>query len=141
MWVREYSKTFPEIKKEVIWHLWTDVNNWPIWHGDLDYCKLEGDFIVGNVFMLKPKSAPAVKIKLIEIIPGHKFTDCTQFFGAKMYDTHAMEETENGIRLTNKVVVTGWLSFLWIKLVAQHVANSVPQEMDALVNLARSKHG
>ena len=82
-----------------------------------------------------------MKIALVEIDEGRKFTDCTQFFGAKMYDTHAMEETSEGLRLTNTLVVTGPLKLLWIKLVAQKVAKTVPQEMDALVKLARDKNG
>jgi hypothetical protein len=101
---------------------------------------MEGSFAVGNHFMLKPKGAPAVKIILTEIVEGQKFTDCTKFFGAKMYDTHEIEETKEGLRLTNRLVVTGPLKFLWIKLVAQNVAATVPQEMESLVALARS-HG
>lgn len=141
MWIRTYSKVYQGIRKEDIWHLWTDVNNWSAWHGDLDYCKMEEPFSVGNHFMLKPKGAPAVKIDLVEIVEGHKFTDCTKFFGAKMVDTHAMEETKEGLRLTNTLVVTGLLKFLWVRLVARHVADTVPQEMDALVNLARDRNG
>jgi hypothetical protein len=138
MWVRTYSKIYSGVKKADIWRVWTDVNNWSAWHGDLDYCKMDGAFRVGNHLMLKPKGAPAVKIKLVEIKEGEQFTDCTQFFGAKMYDTHMMAETETGLQLTNTLVVTGPLKFLWIKLVARHVADSVPQEMDALVDRARS---
>ncbi len=141
MWIRTHSKIYPSVQKEEIWQLWTDVNHWTDWHDDLDYCKMDGAFAVGNHFMLKPKKAPAVKIKLVEIEEGLKFTDCTTFWGAKMYDTHTLEETKEGLRLTNTLVVTGFLKFLWIKLVAQHVADTVPDEMDALVNLARSKHG
>lgn len=140
MWIREYSKTYQGIKKEDIWQIWTDVNNWPSWHGDLDYCKMNGEFKEGNFFLLKPKGVRQVKIELVEIVAGQKFTDCTKFPGAKMYDTHMMEETENGIRLTNKLVVMGILRLLWIKLVAKNVAATVPQEMDALVALARSKN-
>ena len=139
MWIRTYSKEYKGIKKSDIWQLWTDVNNWHTWHADLDYCKLEGSFKVGNRFILKPKGAPAVKIELVEIEHERKFKDCTRFFGAKMFDTHEVEETNDGVRLTNTLVVTGLLKFLWIKLVAQHVANSVPEEMDALVNLVRSR--
>ena len=138
MWTQTYSKTFKNINKETIWQIWTDVNNWPKWHGDLDYCQMEGPFVVGNHFMLKPKGVKAVKIELTHIEEGRKFTDCTPFFGAKMYDTHELEETPDGLRLTNTLVVTGPLKFLWIKLVAQNVADSVPQEMGALVELARS---
>lgn len=138
MWVRTYSKIFKDIKKENIWKIWTDVNNWPKWHGDLEYCKLEGAFAVGNYFMLKPKGVKAFKIELTRIEEGRKFTDCTSFFGAKMYDTHELEETPDGLRLINTLVVTGPLKFLWVKLVAQNVADSVPKEMEALVDLAKS---
>lgn len=139
MWTRSYSKIFDNVKRDTIWQLWTDVNNWPQWHGDLDYCKMEGPFAIGNHFMLKPKRVRPVKITLTEIEKGRKFTDCTQFFGAKMYDTHEVEETPKGLRLTNTLVVKGPLKLLWIKLVAQNVADTVPQEMDALVALAREK--
>jgi len=141
MWTRTYSKTFNDIKKEAIWRIWTDVNSWPTWHGDLDYCKLNGTFAVGNYFILKPKGLKPVKIMLTEINEGHNFTDCTSFFGAKMVDTHSMVETAEGLKLTNMLVVTGPLSWLWIKLVAQNVADTVPEEMEALVRLARGKNG
>lgn len=140
MWTRTYSKTFQGLKREDIWRIWTDINNWPAWHGDLDYCKLEGKFEVGNHFFLKPKGMKAVKIVLTEINEGYSFTDCTSFIGAKMYDTHAIEETADGLVLTNKLIVTGPLKWLWVRLVAQNVAASVPEETEALVKLARSQH-
>ena len=105
MWIREHSKFYPDVSPEAIWKIWVDINNWPSWHGDLDYCKLDGDFKVGNHFMLKPKGAPAVKIMLTEINEMQNFTDCTKFFGAKMYDTHSMEVKDNGVLLSNKLVV------------------------------------
>lgn len=139
MWIKEHSKVYKNINKTVIWQLWTDVNNWPTWHGDLEYCKMNGNFEVGNYFMLKPKGVSAVKIKITDIQAGKCFTDCTQFLGAKMFDTHTLEETSEGLKLSNRLVVTGPLKWLWIKLVAQNVADTVPNEMDALVNLAK-KH-
>lgn len=141
MWTKIYSKTFQGIKREDIWRIWTDINNWPTWHADLDYCKLDGDFKVGNHFFLKPRGVKPVKILLTEIVDGHYFTDCTTFFGAKMYDTHAMEETEEGLKLTNTLVVTGALKWLWIKLVAQNVADTISEETENLVKLARGPHG
>jgi hypothetical protein len=140
MWIRSFSKVYSGIRKEDIWQLWTDINNWPKWHGDLDFCKMEGTFKVGNHFLLKPKGIKPVKIVLTEIKEGRKFTDCTTFFGAKMYDTHALEEIPEGLQLTNTLVVTGPLKWLWIKLVAQNVADTVPDEMEALVKLARGQY-
>ena len=137
MWIKEYSKAFQGIKREDIWRIWADVNNWPAWHGDLDYCKLDGDFVIGNHFMLKPKGVSPVKIVLTEVNEGYHFTDCTSFFGAKMYDTHTVEETSDGLKLTNKLIVIGPLKWLWIKLVAQNVADTVPEEMEKLVRISR----
>lgn len=140
MWTRTYSKTFTGIKHEDIWRFWTDINTWPKWHLDLDYCRLEGDFVVGNHFMLKPKGMKPVKIVLTKIDEGYSFTDCTNFFGAKMFDTHTIKDTGDGLELTNELVVTGPLKWLWIKLVAKNVADSVPEEVSNLVKLARDQH-
>ncbi len=140
MWTRTYSKTVQGINAADIWRLWTDVNNWPNWHGDLDSCNMTGPFAVGNHFMLKPKGMKAVKIVLTDIVEGHHFTDCTAFLGAKMYDTHALQETAQGLQLTNTLVVVGPLRWLWIKLVAQHVADTVHEEMEKLIDLARGNN-
>lgn len=139
MWIREFSKFYEGVTAEDIWKIWTDVNNWPTWHDDLEYCKLEGEFKVGNYFMLKPKGVGAVRIVFTDIIEGQEFTDCTNFFGAKMHDTHKVVEVEGGVILSNKLVVTGPLKWLWIKLVAQNVAATIPEESAALVKLARAK--
>jgi len=55
-----------------------------------------------------------------------------------MYDIHELEDTPEGLRIINTISVTGLLSFLWVKLVAKKVAASIPKQMDALVNLAKS---
>ncbi len=137
MWTRTFTKVYPGLRKEAVWALWTDVNNWPLWHGDLESCVMNGDFEVGNHFYLKPKGMKAVKIVLTDLKEGMEFTDCTRFWGAKMYDTHRLEEVEGGLRLTNILRVEGPLKRLWIKLVAQHVADTVEEETEALVRLAR----
>lgn len=139
MWKQEYSKTFKNISKEIIWSIWSDVNNWATWHGDLDYCKMDGDFKVGSHFILKPKGVKPVKIVLTEMEKNRYFTDCTTFFGAKMYDTHTIEETPKGLKLTNTLTVTGPLRWLWVKLVARKVAEDAPHEIEALAKLARKK--
>ena len=137
MWKKTYSKFYPNVNPEAIWAIWVDVNNWTKWHSDLEYCKLEGAFEVGNHFMLKPKGSPAVKIMLTEINEGVNFTDCTKFIGAKMTDTHYIEAKDGGVLLTNKLTVSGSLKWLWVELVAQNIADSVPDEMEALVRLAK----
>lgn len=141
MWTRTYSKLFKGLQKEKIWHLWTDINNWPKWQDDLEYCKMVGLFELGGYFTLNPKMGKSMKVVLVESLNSRKFTDCTTFFGAKMYNTHTMEATPEGLKLTNTLVVIGPLKWLWIKLVANSVADSVPDAMETLVNFARGSHG
>ncbi len=140
MWERNHSRFFKGISKAEVWRIWADISNWPTWHGDLDYCKLDGEFEVGNHFMLKPKGMKAVKIDLIDVQFEKEFTDRTTFFGAKMYDTHSVEEADGGVIIRNKLVVKGPLKWLWIKLVAQHVADTISDEVKALVELCRRDH-
>lgn len=138
MWSKTTSKVYPGVKAAAVWNLWADVDGWTTWHPDLEYCRLQGPFAVGSHFLLRPKGAPEFKIGITELTQGVSFTDCTRFFGARMYDTHEMQETPEGLRLTNTMTVTGPLSWLWVKLVAADVAASVPEENEALVRLART---
>lgn len=139
MWTREYSKFFPNVSAEEIWEIWIDVNNWYKWHDDLEYCKMKGKFELNNHFILKPKGAPSVKIILTEINEGKSFTDCTKFFGAKMFDTHSIEKKEGGVLLTNTLTVTGPLRWLWVRLVAKNISDTVPEEIESLIHLAKEK--
>ncbi len=141
MWKQEYSLTVNGLSRNEVWEAWTDVNRWPMWHEDLESCELQGSFSVGNSFKLKPKGMRAVNIDLTEIHDGYSFTDCTKFLGAKMFDTHSLEDTPEGLKMTNKLIVTGPMSFIWIRLVAKHIAEAVSAEMEALVQYIRGNHG
>lgn len=54
-----------------------------------------------------------------------------------MYNMHEIEETPDGLRITNTIIVKGLFSVIWANLVAKGVANSIPKHMDALVALAK----
>lgn len=138
MWSKSYSKVFKGINKKAVWQLWTDVNNWPKWDQELDYCKMDTAFIEGSQFILKPKGGPNVKIILSEVKPYEKFTDYCKFLGATMYDYHELEETSEGLLIKNTITVTGPLRFIWVNIIAKNVANSIPKNTEALVNLAKT---
>jgi hypothetical protein len=138
MWIKSHSKIYKNVSKENIWLIWSDVNNWPKWDKELEYCKMDHSFVKGTQFILKPKSGPKVKITLSEVMPHRKFTDYCKFPGAIMVDDHELEETPEGVRITNTITVKGLLSFIWVRLVAKNVAKSIPINNDALVDLART---
>lgn len=139
MWKQSHNKTYQNVSLKAAWDISSDVNNWHTWHDDLDYCKMQGPFEAGNYFLLKPKGVKEFKVTLTDVQEGRSFTDCTTFFGAKMYDTHAFEETPEGLKLTNTITVVGPLKWVWTMLVAKNVAKSVPNDMDTLATLARKQ--
>lgn len=136
MWTQSYSKIFKNLRKEAIWKQWTNINEWSKLNPGIEYAHMEGDFEVGNFLKLKPKGGPAVKIQLVEITQGKSFTDCTHFIGAKMYGKHEIVEEGDGLRLTVTMTVTGFLGFIWRKLVAENIIKTGPEYMERLVNLA-----
>jgi uncharacterized protein YndB with AHSA1/START domain len=137
MWTKTQSMTFPNITPAQVWAAWSNINDWPLWNHDLEWTKLHGEFKVGSVFYMKIKKGPIVTIEIIECTPNKSFTDCTKFPLAKMYDTHQIEQTHEGLRITSSLKVTGPLGFLWRKLVAEKVAADVPAEMNSLITFIR----
>ncbi len=136
MWTRSHTIVTKEATKEQLWKLFADVNHWHVWDTEIEYARMEGKFEQGNHFILKPKKGPKVKIELIETIENKKFVDRTKFPLAEMYGEHIFEETPDGLKITTTMTVKGILSFLWIKIVAQDIVNSLPEEMEKQVKLA-----
>ena len=136
MWKRTYSTVTKEITGQQLWKLFADVNNWHTWDKGIEFARLEGRFEKGNFFMLRPKGGPTVKIELIETIINRKFTDVTRFPLAKMTDEHLFEETKDGLRITNTIFVEGILSFLWIRLVANKIVQSLPEDIRTQIKAA-----
>lgn len=140
MWQKKHEKVYQNISRADIWRVWKDVKNWPQWDKDLSYCEISQPFAEGTQFILKPIDGPKVKITLSRVIECKQFTDFCCFPGAKMMDDHQLESIEQGVKITSTISVSGWLSFLWVKLVARKVACAVPQQMDALVAYARKQY-
>ncbi len=136
MWTRTHSIVTDKVTKEQIWKLFADVNKWHTWDEGIEFAKLEGKFEKGNHFKLRPKGGPDVKVELLKTVENVMFLDVTSFPLAKMYDKHEFKETPEGLEITNTITVKGLLSFLWVKLVAKKIAESLPSDMEKQIETA-----
>jgi hypothetical protein len=136
MWTKTHSIVTREATKEQLWKLFANVNNWHQWDSGIEYARMNGNFEKGNHFLLKPRKGPEVKIELAEVIENRKFVDLTKFPLARMYGEHTFDETPEGLRITTTMKVEGPLGFLWRKIVAEDIANALPEEMVHQVNYA-----
>lgn len=75
-----------------------------------------------------------MNIELILVEPFKQFTDLTRFPGARMYGSHEFIQHENELEIKITMSIEGPLSFIWKKLVAEDVANSLPEQTENLIN-------
>lgn len=136
MWTKSHSIVTKEVTKQQMWNLFADVNNWHTWDTGIEFAKLEGKFEKGNHFMFQPKGGPKLKIGIVEAVENKKFTDFTKFPLAKMYGEHTFEDTSNGLKITTTMKVEGLLGFLWVKIVAQKIADALPADMKEQIKAA-----
>jgi len=138
MWSKTYSKTVQGLKADNVWKVWTDVNQWHVWQDDIEYAKLDGEFKVGNTFLLKPKGGPKVNIEIIKVEPNIIFTDLTRFPLAKMYGSHEFFVHGDELEIKTTMSIEGPLSFVWRKIVAEDVANGMQEQTERLIEKARN---
>jgi uncharacterized protein YndB with AHSA1/START domain len=141
MWTRTYSQHVRDVPAAQLWKVWTDVDRWPEWQGDVAHARLEGDFAAGQFFRFQPKGGPRLRIELTEVVPGRRFVDVTRFPLARMVDSHELvPHPDGGVEVKTTLMMQGPLSFLWSKVVGEDVAASLPQQTSHLVERARA-HG
>lgn len=137
MWEKTYSTTTQAVSAAQMWRLFADVNNWQKWDTEIDYAQMQGKFERGNHFFIKVKKGPKVKIQLIETDENRRFVDLTRFPGARMTGEHRFEESQEGLKITTTMRVSGPLGFLWRKIVAQGIVDSLPTETQRQIEAAK----
>lgn len=138
MWLKTYSVTTDEVTREQMWKLFTNVNSWHIWDSGVENAQLNGQFEQGNHILLKPKSGPKIKIVLSKVVEKQLFITASSFPLGKIYHQHLFEETSDGLRISYTITVKGVLSFLWVKLIAQNLFNSISKDVVKQINIAKT---
>ncbi len=138
MWTTEVSrKTIA--KKEQIWKLWADVPNWNIWDSEVESSELFGHFQTGTTGILKPKGSPKTKFEMIECTKFKSFTDRSYLPLCKMDFIHSITETHDGLVLTHKVLMTGFMTFLFSKVIGSKIKIGLPIAVNKLIEIAEKK--
>jgi len=138
MWSKSYSKTVQGLKADRVWQVWSDIDRWHTWQDDIEYAKLDGEFKAGNVFQFKPKGGPKINIELVKVEPGSVFVDLTRFPFATMVGAHEFIDHGDQLEIKTTISISGPLSFICRKLVAENVADSLEQQTERLIAQARN---
>ncbi len=136
MWTAEHT-IVTNVSKESVWNIWSDVNNWHTWDKGLEWCRLENKFEVGTTYTLKPVGGPEVKSTITECQPLKRFADVTKLPLALMEFVHELNEKQDGLHITHRVIITGPLGFFFANVIGKDTEKSLPDTMSNLIQLAK----
>ena len=123
-------------KPEAIWLLWENVSQWPKWDHGIEASNLNGPFKLGSKGWLKPRGGPKVKFEMIEVTPLLKFHDRSYLPLTQLDFFHTIEHEGDCIIVTHEVEMTGWLTFLFSKVIGTGIKKDMPSAMEKLVRMA-----
>ncbi len=135
MWTTEVNRK-TKATKEQIWKFWSDVPNWNIWDSEVESSQLFGPFQTGTRGVLKPAGGPKTKFEMTECTKFKSFTDRSFLPFCTMDFIHSMNETKDGLEITHKVVMTGFMTFLFSKVIGSKVKVGLPVAVEKLIELA-----
>ena len=138
MWTTEVSRKTTATKEE-IWNIWADVTNWNVWDKEVETSKLLGKFQTGTKGILKPTGGPKTKFEMIECSNLKSFTDRSFLPLCKMDFIHTITDTKDGIEITHKVVMTGFMTFLFSKVIGNKLKVGLPIAVEKLIELVEKK--
>lgn len=139
MWATE-AKHKTKAKKEQIWKLWTDVRNWNMWDDSVEFSELFGEFKAGSKGILKSKGGPKTKFTITECSKFKSFTNTSVLPFCKMDFVHTITETKDGIEIIHKVVMTGFMTFLFSKIIGGKLKSGLPGVVKKLVKTAENNN-
>ena len=135
MWTTEVSRK-TTATKEQIWKLWADVPNWNVWDKEVETSELFGQFKKGTKGILKPAGGPKTKFEMTECTNFKSFTDRSFLPLCKMDFIHTMTDTNDGLVINHKVIMTGFMTFLFSKIIGSKIKVGLPIAVEKLIVLA-----
>jgi hypothetical protein len=137
MWTTEVSRK-TTATKEQIWELWADVANWNIWDKEVEKSELFGQFRIGTKGVLKPVGGPKTTFEMIECTNFKSFTDRSFLPFCQMDFIHTMTTIEDELEITHKVVMTGFMTFVFSKIIGIKIGKGLPIAVEKLIELAEN---
>lgn len=120
---------------EQIWAMWQDASTWPCWDTELEWVRLEGEFVIGTVGLMKPTSGPEVKFRLSEVVPLRSFSSVAQLPLTRLVFNHeylSSQEGDGAAQIRHSVTMYGLLTPLFGRLIGGKIKNHLRQAMQEL---------
>jgi len=138
-----YSLTLTaNASKEVIWHLWEDVENWKTYDTVIQYSYLEdeAEFAIGATGFVKTKGAPRTKFELTEMDKGNSFVEKLKLplWSSLDLKRRVVIVDSNTVAFTHEVEFKGQFKGLMYSLLAKRFKKDLKKVMINMKTLAEA---
>ncbi len=106
MWTYEHSEV-AQVGAEEIWRLWSRVEQWHTWNGDIETITIDGPFAAGTRFTMTPIGDDPVELRLDEVVENRRFADVAEFDGLVIRTVHEMEPQGDQLKITYRMEISG----------------------------------
>ena len=135
MWATEISRQTTATKEQV-WKLWADVTHWNTWDSTVKSSELYGDFKTGTKGVVKLMGPPKSTFVITNCEPFKSFTNTSYLPLCKVDFTLVLDETPNGLLVTYRQEMTGFLTFFFSKVMGKMMTKGLSKGMDDLIKHA-----
>lgn len=135
IWKAEYAVE-ANTTVDIIWDLWTDIENWKDWSHDLASSSLTGTFAAGTKGQLQIKQGPLLEIQLVEVSAPNFFADETALPDGVIRTEHEASEQDGKVLVTYRVIVTGSMA----GQLGPRLVHDVPANIHNFITLAEQRY-
>lgn len=119
-----------------IFALWADINHWAEFDHGIEWARLEGPFVEGAAYTIRPNGGPSFKATIITITTNKRFIDVSHLYGAKLTFDHSLAQGKGGTVVDVAMSLSGPMAWLWKIILGKNQQADLDQSTQNLVKKA-----
>ncbi len=136
MWKHSFTMN-TDVAADALWSPLVDIKNWGDLDEQIESVEIDGSAEIGNLFFLKPKSGPRLKLKVTELTKPTVYADLCYMPLATMETIHRLVPVQSGTDIVTEISISGILGFLWSRLIGKKHARGIAAMNEKLIERAR----
>jgi uncharacterized protein YndB with AHSA1/START domain len=136
MWSVEHSVE-TTAAPEAVWELWSDVERWPNWNGDLERAELTGPFAADSTIRMYSPGQEPIELRIAEASPTERFVDVADLGDVVVRTTHRIDPLDGSrIRVVYAMEIDGPAADAVGPEIGPQISGDFPEVLARLVDLA-----
>ena len=124
---------------QAVWRLWSDVETWGAWNGEIEKIEINGPFAAGTQILMTPPGDDPIPLVIAEAVENERFVDEARFGDLLLRTTHRIDPIGQGrIRVVYRMEITGNGADEAGPQIGPGITADWPETMAALVRMAGS---